>query len=121
MYNILTDAEISHLFHLFKDKQNEFVQHIVKTLPDRIYVMNLESHAIIYSSRLIAVEIGYPADDIERMKDPFLDVMHQEDRPRFLQHLEQVKQSAQGEVLPIEYRLIRRNGTIAWFIDRNTV
>jgi PAS domain S-box-containing protein len=121
MYNILTDEEVAHLFLLFKDHQNTFIQKVVKALPDLIYVMNLDSQAIIYSSRMIALEIGYSPQQVEAMNHPILDIMHPDDRPRFLQHLQDVKNSTPGQVLPIEFRLIRHNGKIAWFVDRNTI
>jgi hypothetical protein len=121
MHNILTDAEVAHLFELFKDRQNTFIQKVIKALPDLIYVMNLDTHAIIYSSRLIALEIGYSAQAIDAMTHPILDIMHPDDLERFVQHLQDVKSSKPGEVLSIEFRLIRNDGKIAWFIDRNTI
>ena len=83
MYNILTDEEVAQLFLLFKDRQNTFIQKVVRALPDLIYVMNLDTHAIIYSSRMIALEIGYSAKAVDEMAHPILDIMHPHDLERF--------------------------------------
>ena len=121
MYNILTDGELIHLFSLFKDSQNSFIRKLINSLPDLVYVMNLDSYAIIYTSRMIAAEIGHSDKEVNNMAHPILDIMHPDDRESFLKHLQDVKKSQHGEVLTIEYRLIKPNGDIAWFVDRNTV
>lgn len=118
---ILTDADISHLFSHFKDTQNTFIHRVLKALPDIVYVMKLDDYGMIYSSGLMAHEIGYSEEEVERMNHPILDILHPQDRERFLQHLEDVKNSAPGDVLSIEYRLIKKDGKLAWFIDRNTL
>lgn len=119
--NILTDAEISYLFSQFKDTQDTFIQRVIKALPDFVYVMKLDDYSLIYSSGLMTHEIGYSKEEIEQMKHPMLDIMHPADRTKFIEHLDQLKESIPGEVLSIEYRLIRKDGKIAWFIDRNTL
>jgi PAS domain S-box-containing protein len=121
MENILTDKEIVDLFTHFSDTEKNFIQKVVKALPDVLYVMNLDNKTIIYSSRLIALEIGYSVKDVEEMSHPIFDVIHPADRDRFLKHLEEVRSSFDQKVHGIEYRLIKRDGKIAWFSDRNTV
>src|SRR5688572_5080519 len=121
MENILTDGELVKLFSLFKDSQNTFIQKVIKSLPDIIYVMNLDTQAVIYSSRLIALEIGYTAEVVDKLENSILDIMHLEDRDRFIMHLQDVKNSTPGEVVSIEFRLVTPEGKIAWFIDRNSI
>ena len=121
MYNTLTDGELVQLLSLFKDSQNTFVQKVINSLPDIIYVMNLDTQDVIYSSRLLAFEIGYPTEEVEKMENPILDIMHPDDRKRFIVHLQHVKNSKPGEVVSIEFRLVTPAGKIAWFIDRNSI
>jgi PAS domain S-box-containing protein len=121
MYNVLTDGEIAQLFSIFKDDQENFIQRLFRALPDTVYVMNLDNSNVIYASRLIALEIGYSEAEVDAVNHPLLDIMHPADRKHFLDHLDEVKRSKPGEVLSLEYRLIRHDGTIAWFVDRNTI
>jgi PAS domain S-box-containing protein len=121
MYNVLTDGEIAQLFSIFKDDQENFIQRLFRALPDTVYVMNLDNSNVIYSSRLIALEIGYSEAEVDAVNHPLLDIMHPSDKKHFLDHLDEVKRSKPGEVLSLEYRLIRHDGTIAWFVDRNTI
>lgn len=48
--------------------------------------MNLDNHAVIYTSRLVAAEVGYSAQDVEEMAHPIFDVMHPGDKQRFIDH-----------------------------------
>jgi PAS domain S-box-containing protein len=121
MYNVLTDGEIAQLFSIFKDDQENFIQRLFRALPDTVYVMNLDNNNVIYASRLIALEIGYSEAEVNAVNHPLLDIMHPADKKHFIDHLDEVKKSKPGEVLSLEYRLIRHDGTIAWFVDRNTI
>ena len=121
MYNILTDGEITRLFSIFKDTQETFIQKLYRALPDIIYVLNLDTYGIIYSSRLIPLELGYSAAESQAMEHPILDILHPADKEKFLKHLQIVKSIKAAEVVEIEYRLIRHDGKIAWFIDRDVV
>jgi PAS domain S-box-containing protein len=121
MYSILTDQEIITLFSSLGNTEKNFLQKVVRAIPDVLYVMNLETRVILYSSRLVALEIGYSAKEVDAMDNPIIDIMHPDDKPRFINHLEEVKATGNQQVVSIEYRLIRHDGKIAWYNDRNTV
>ena len=121
IHNILTDDELARLFDQFKDSGNTFIQKVVKAVPDTLYVLNLDSLEIIYSSRSIASEMGYSTEEVANLAHPILSIMHPMDKELFLSHLQDVKNSLPSQVLTVEYRLIRHNGKIAWFIDRDTI
>jgi PAS domain S-box-containing protein len=99
-----------------------FIDQIVETSPDIIYIMDLNTLQVIYTNRQIAVELGYTKPQIDQMKNPLIDIMYEEDMPPFIEHLQKIKTSGSDhKVMEIEYRLKDAKGNIRWFCDRNTV
>ena len=99
-----------------------FIDQIVETTPDIIYVMDLNTLQVIYTNRQIAVELGYTKQQISWMKNPLIELMWKEDIPAFKEHLKKIKTlTSDDKVLEIEYRLKDYKGNIKWFCDRNTV
>ena len=99
-----------------------FIDQIVETTPDIIYVMDLNTLQVIYTNRQIAVELGYTKQQISWMKNPLIELMWEEDIPAFKEHLKKMKTlTSDDKVLEIEYRLKDSKGNIKWFCDRNTV
>ena len=99
-----------------------FINQIVETSPEIIYIMDLNTLQTIYTNRQIAVDLGYTKKQIALMKNPLMDIMWEEDIPAFKEHLEKIKTlTSDGNVLEIEYRLKDGKGNITWICDRNTV
>jgi PAS domain S-box-containing protein len=98
-----------------------FIQKIVATTPDIIYLMDLKTGEIIYTNRWLPVELGYSAEEIDEMDNPVLDIMHADDLPLMRIHLKSLRKIADDEVREIEYRLIAKNGDLHWYVDRNAV
>ena len=99
-----------------------FIDQIVETSPDIIYIMDLNTLQVIYTNRQIAAELGYSKQQIDQMKNPLIDIMYEEDMPSFIEHLKKIKTSGSDHtVMEIEYRLKDAKGDIRWFCDRNTV
>src|SRR5688572_30525306 len=99
-----------------------FIDQIVETSPDVIYIMDLNTQQVIYTNRQIAVQLGYTRQQVELMKNPVLDIMYEEDIPVFKEHLKKIKTlGSDHTVIEVEYRLRNAKGDIKWFCDRNTV
>jgi PAS domain S-box-containing protein len=99
-----------------------FIEQIVDTSPEIIYIMDLDTLQIIYTNRKIATELGYTKEQTDKMKNPLMDIMYKEDIVPFKKHLENIKAlTSDDKVLEIEYRLINASGGITWLCDRNAV
>ncbi len=98
-----------------------FIQRMASATPDIIFVMDIESKEIIFATRNIAHELGYDHNQILAMENPFTELVHPEDLPRMLAHVDGMKSAGDGEVREIEYRMISSDGKIRWFEDRNTI
>lgn len=99
----------------------QFIQSLTNATADILFVINLHTKEVTYANRQIALVLGYTAAQIETMKQPFFDLMDSRDRPAVLQHFEEMKTAADGEVREIEYRMACANGDTRWYKDRNVV
>ena len=98
-----------------------FIQQIADTTPDILFIMDLNTHLVIYTNREFAADLGYSRQEIAMMKNPILDIMHEDDLPAMKEHLKQMKTIPDNMVLEIEYRLKNAGGGVRWFMDRNSV
>lgn len=103
------------------EERKNFIETLATATPDILYVMDLNTKHVTYSNRPVAVVLGYSAEQIKNMQEPFFDLMHEEDIPAMKSHVEAMKTAEDGEVREIEYRLKCEDGEWLWFIDRNTV
>ena len=98
-----------------------FIQRMASATPDIMFVISIPSKEIIFSTRNIAHELGYGHQEILKMDNPFTELIHPEDLPRMLAHVDGMKTAEDGEVREIEYRMIAADGKMRWFEDRNTI
>lgn len=101
--------------------QENFARAIVDASPDILFVMNINTKEILYTSSAIERILGYSKKQVKLMKQPLFDMMFAEDVPKINAHLEAMKAAKDGEILEIEYRLNHSDGTLRWFTDRNAV
>ncbi len=126
LFNEIED--IKNAKEQLKEKTNRvkedthFIGQIVETTPDIIFIMDLNTFQIIYANRQVAADLGYTKQQIAAMKNPVLDIMHEEDLPAMIEHLRKMKTiSTDDKVLEIQYRLKNADEGYSWFCDRNTV
>jgi PAS domain S-box-containing protein len=102
-------------------EQNNFIQSMTTATPDIMFVMDINTKEILFATKSIAEVMGYSQARRDTMEQPFLEIMHPEDRTAMIEHVAGMKTAKDGEVREIKYRLIAADGTIHWFIDRNVV
>jgi len=104
------------------EEDTHLINQIVETTPDIIYILDLNTQQLIYSNRSIAAKLGYSKQQIAQMKNSFLDLLHEDDRPAMKEHLKKMKTiSRDDKILQIEYRMKNAKGGVNWFCDRNSV
>ena len=102
-------------------EQAHFIQSTNDALPDILFVMNLHTKETIYINHSFEETLGYPEVAESSPEKNIVALIYEEDVPVIITHLEDLKNSADGEVFEIEYRLKAADGSFRWFSDRNTV
>jgi PAS domain S-box-containing protein len=103
------------------EENTRFIQSMVLATPDILYVMEIESRNLVFTTQDIGLRLGYTKKDVANMKEPFFEVMFPDDLQKMLDHIEDMKDAVDDEVREIEYRMVHADGSLHWFIDRNTV
>jgi PAS domain S-box-containing protein len=92
---------------------------LVEQLPGVTYVEELGAASASYISPQIAQLIGYTAEEWISEPDFFAKVLHPEDRERVLESFAAVHDSF--ELIQIEYRLVKKDGSVVWIHDEAAV
>ncbi|MBP5972297.1 PAS domain S-box protein [Brasilonema sp. CT11] len=114
-------AERKQVKAALQEKQY-FIQRIVETSPDIIYVYDLVEQRNIYINRQMLEILGYAFQEIQAMRETVLpNLVHPDDIVRVTEHLKGFETVKDGEVLEIEYRMKDVNCEWRWLRSRETV
>lgn len=103
-------------------ESQEFVQRIVDSSPNLIYIYDLIHQRNVYINREIYDYLGYTAEESQVVfSQGFSDVVHPEDLPHIYAHFEHLSQLPYQVTGAIEYRMRHKNGEWRWFSSRDTV
>jgi PAS domain S-box-containing protein len=102
-------------------EDNLFVNQVTDLSADIIYIMDLSTYQLVYTNRSIAEKLGYSREQVQKMKNSLLDLIHEDDLPRMHDHLREIKNLPDDKMLEIEYRMRNAKGEYRWFCDRDTV
>jgi PAS domain S-box-containing protein len=102
-------------------QQAKFINAVAGATADILFVMDIDTKKILYTSREVAKDLGYQLEQIQQMKEPYFAVMHPDDVPEMITHIEHMRNARDGEVREVEYRLRHADGSYHFYCDRNTV
>ncbi|HUG13687.1 MAG TPA: PAS domain S-box protein, partial [Thermomicrobiales bacterium] len=109
----------ARLHKMARDAETRF-RGLVENLPAMVFVTSPDDQStLLYQSPQIARLIGYQQD--EWLADPRLWTkrLHPSDRARVLAAVEAAARS--GEPLTLEYRFVRRDGSVVWMRDETAL
>ena len=90
-------------------KSKDFLEHILHAIPSLVYVYDFDRQRIIYNNKNIADITGLDQDLLNHAEiDLYKNLIHDEDRPIFDAHLEELKSGK--DVAPVHYRIKNKNG-----------
>jgi PAS domain S-box-containing protein len=103
-------------------ESQHFIQSILDTSPNSIYVYDLEKRSNIFSAGSPGGDLGYPSDYFESLGDNFMPVLlHTDDYEKNFKHWEDLKTMKNGEVKSVEGRLKHADESWRWFHLRHSV
>ena len=93
---------------------------LVERLPLIVYIDGPDpASPSLYVSPQTTEILGYTPDDWTSSPDFFLDILHPDDRERVMAETSHMLSS--GEPMRSEYRLLRRDGSVAWVRDEGVL
>ncbi|MEX0756305.1 MAG: PAS domain-containing protein [Actinomycetota bacterium] len=90
---------------------------LVERIPGCVYIEELETSRLIYMSPQIEEITGYPDAAFVRTADMWHDIVHPDDRARYMEADHDAGVS--GEAFLMEYRTVRPDGTVVWVRDES--
>jgi|GEM_PF-527804 len=97
-------------------RQNRlFVERVANTVPNLIYIYDIQQHVNVYCNRYIETVLGYSGAELQAMSSGMLPLlMPAAELGRLQEHFDQIAQLPDGESRDIEYHLYHRNGSVRW-------
>ncbi|MBO9698725.1 MAG: PAS domain S-box protein [Sporocytophaga sp.] len=103
-------------------ESQHFVQSILDTSPNSIYVYDLEKRSNIFSTRSPGGDLGYPSEYFKGLADNFMTaLLHPGDFEKHFKHWEELKTLNNGEVKSVEGRIRHADGSWRWYHLRHSV
>ncbi len=100
-----------------KDSQL-FIEKITETVPNLIYVYDIEKNQNIYSNNKVTELLGYSAKEVKEMGENLLPtVIHPEDAKKAYENFNAFPNLSDTDILETEYRVIHRDGNWRWFLS----
>jgi PAS domain S-box-containing protein len=126
--SVMTEIELhqklmerEHLHRVLEEREN-FIQHVLHTSPDVIYVFDLLKQSNVYSNREIGQVIGYSPEEIIAMDGRLFELLiHPDDMTKVETNVTAFDDLDDDEIREIEYRMQHRNGEWRWLYSRETV
>ena len=111
---LLSDAALRESRH--------FLQRITEVAPGVLHVYDFKKQAFVFVSPVVALVIGYRAEEITAMgRDGLSNLIHPEELPRFAGHLQRVRALGDDEHADFEHRVRAKSGEWRWFQNRVSV
>ncbi len=99
-----------------------FAESIAENSTSIIYVFDLDTMTTVYANKDVAEFLGYGLEKIQELGSNFLpSVIHPDDMPYMMSHLEDFKHVKDGEVIEFEMRVKHVSGEWRWLWNRETV
>lgn len=103
-------------------KSQHFIQRILDTSPNIIYILNLNSRRISYINPEVKAILGYPVEDFLNLSYETLEgQVHPDDLRKLEEHLQSLTTLGEGEVTELEYRFRSSRNEWRWLKTRETV
>jgi len=114
-------TEIKKTEEELKDTQH-FIQSITDSIPNTLYIYDIEEQRNIYANKEIATILGYSDKQIQAWGDTLMPkITHPEDFEKIISQQQKVLAAADGDILELEYRVKHSDSEYRWVYDRQTV
>ncbi|WP_121352200.1 PAS domain-containing protein [Flavisolibacter nicotianae] len=115
----VTDIRVAE--ERWKESQR-WLQQTAEASPDAIIVYDLAKRQPVYLNNCLAEWLGTTTEDlVNRGIDGRLEFVHPDDRANLLHFNEKMKAAMDGDLLVVEYRMLRKDSSLLWVRNRSKV
>lgn len=101
------------------DKIFQKINHVIA---NSVYIFDLKEKMLVWLSDRGQELAGYTLKEIQEMGSTYIEkIMHPDDLPKILKHIDAIARIQDDQPLFAEYRVCHRNGQVHWVHDRVTV
>ncbi|VEP13039.1 putative Protein-glutamate O-methyltransferase [Hyella patelloides LEGE 07179] len=109
---IVTDITEQQLVRSELQESKAFLQQIADTSPATLTIFDLSTSSIVYTNLGVECLIGYTPEEIYEMGHNVLEcLIHPDDLESFQDHLNQVAENQNGEILTARFQMLQKDGT----------
>ncbi len=113
-------TERKRMERLLEERQH-LLQKILDTEPGTLYIYDLDERKNVYVNRHWLSAFGYTAEETQAMgEDLSVLLFHPDDLPRIAEHHENWRQSGEGEIRALQFRVRSKAGEWRWLDGRET-
>jgi PAS domain S-box-containing protein len=103
-------------------ESQRFVQKIVDTTPNILYIFDLEKKACVFCNRESVTVLGLTPTELQEMSiEHIIELVHPNDLQAASQFLQEIRHMADGQILEVEFRVKDQDGQWHWLLTRNRV
>jgi len=104
-----------------RDSQH-FVQRIIETTPNLLYIYDLIEHRYLYANREVTEFLGYTPEEVKAMGASVLErLLHPEDSQLVAGHHARFAAADFNQVFDVQYRMQHANGQWRWLHNRDVL
>ena len=103
-------------------KSQYFIQRILETTPNLVYIYDAIAKTTIYANGQFAEMLGYISEETVPIAVDFLpSLLHPDDVGKVSEQFKRFQDATDSQIFEIEYRIKHKNGEWRWFKSRETV
>lgn len=116
---LVADMDVTEARRLERelDQSRRFLSQVMDTVPDVVYVFDLEENCHTYTNRSLYSFFGYPATSMTGQTDFIRALIHADDWKVLNEHFKNIKKLEDGEIAVVESRILHADGT--WHVVRS--
>ncbi len=103
-------------------RNQKIIQGIAESIPNILYVYEIEGPKIIYANKKIKEILGYSAEDVINMESNFFnELMHPDDFRRLLNFYKEYTECLDTDVMESEFRIKNSSGAWRWLHNYDVI
>jgi PAS domain S-box-containing protein len=96
-------------------RNQKFIQGIAESIPNILYVYEMDGPKIIYANKKIKEILGYSSEEVIKMENRFFnELMHPDDYRRLASHYKRYESYSDSDVMESEFRIKNSKGEWRW-------